>query len=344
MIVLFVFNFVSNWGNQEYLLRTYSKAPSEIFKHYFSSLTTRSVFLVFTLLLFFYYPLNIVLPSIGLIFLRFIYNSFQSLIIYHQKFKEQLAAEFIGFMVVLIPVVYQKKFSVAFFITVYIIATLLKLIMLLIVLKPFPKKRMFQFSKKHIVTASPFFLIIFSGWLGSKIDLYAVNYFLPPADLSQYQLLIMAFIMLQSVSALVIQPFSKHIYRAENKVFLKINRRLGLAAFPTVLIGSITIWYFLEQFTEVHFDGIIYTLLSLATLPMFFFAMDIFKYYKLKQEKTVVTITVFIACINFLIIFFLTPVYGVLGAVIGLLCSKWLTLLVYKTKLATYFNDFSKRF
>lgn len=338
LIVLFVFNFISGWGNQTYLVRQYSKNPSNVFEIFLSSLFTRSILLVPALFIFLYYPLNISLLALGLIVVQYIYNSFQSLIIYHQQFKAQLIAEFTGFTIILFAIFYQESFSVPFFISIYLLSFTLKTILLTITLKPIKVKQIVWYDRNYFKLAFPFFLIGLSGWMHSKVDLYIVNFYLKPSDLSHYQILLMAFTMLQSISALVIHPFSKYIYRSNNKTLQKMRLILGWVGIPIVFFGSIVIWYCLEHFTQVQYNLSVYFILAAASLPTFFYMIDIFNYYKLYQEKKVMYINFGGAAVNLILTLLLISSYGVLGAVIGICSSQWLMLATYKYILLTSTN------
>ncbi|MBL4670512.1 MAG: polysaccharide biosynthesis C-terminal domain-containing protein [Flavobacteriales bacterium] len=332
LITLFIVNFIANWGNQEYLIRAYSKKPNSILNLYFSSLTTRSLFLVLSLGFFFYYSASIAMLGIALIVVQFIYNSLGSLIIYHQKFKSQLLAEFLGFLVIFLAISFNRSFSVSYFLIAYLVSFLLKLSILIPLLKLFPKKGMMQFNKTYILEMAPFFLIGLSGWMQSKVDLYIVDYFLTPSDLAQYQLVITAFIMLLSISALLTQPFSKHLYRINEQVILKIRKLVSWAGLPITIVGSWVIWYFLENYTVVHLNVNVYWMLALSIFPPFLYAVDILNYYKRKEEKKVMKITFIGALINLILTLILTPTYGIFGATIGVCIAKWTVLVIYKIK------------
>jgi len=331
MIVLFIFSFTSNWGNQEYLIRAYSRNPAGINTLFYSSLVTRSVFLSLSLILLIFYPINISLPAIALIVIQFIYNSFNSLIVYHQKFKQQLVAEFLGFLIILSAVIFVKSFSVFFFLTVYLFSLFVKSFVMILVLKPFPKRGVMRFDKTNIIAALPFFLIGLSGWVHSKVDIYVVDYFLTPADLAQYQILITAYMMLGGISAFILHPFSKHIYRINQLALTKIRKLLVLVGVPIVFVGSAMVWFFLNTYTVVRFDMEIYIVMTFASLPPFLFIADIFSCYKLHQEMKVMWINFFGAAIIFILAIVLIPTYGIFGATLGICTTNWLTLILYKT-------------
>jgi O-antigen/teichoic acid export membrane protein len=330
MIVLFVFTFISNWGNKEYLIRAYAREPAMILHLFFSNLTTRAILLVFSFILFVFYPIDIALIGIALIVVRFVYSSLESLIVYHQKFKQQLLAESAGFAIVLLAIVFNKTFSVFYFLCIYLLANLIKSVMVILALKPRPEKGMIKFSKTQVLAAIPFFLIGLSGWMNSKVDLYVVDYYLPASDLLQYQILVTAFIMLQGVSAVVLYPFSKHIYRLNDVVLAKMKNRLALAGVPVVISGSIAIWFFLNSYTAIRFDTAVYLVMAIASFPPFLFMVDIYTFFKTNHEKIVMYVNFIGAILILILTIILIPIYGIFGAALGICCSKWMIFMIYK--------------
>lgn len=329
-IILSVFSFVANWGNKEYLIRDYSKNPSLILSFYFSSLLTRSFLLLSTLILFAFYPFKIALGCILLVIAQFLYNSLNSLITYHQKFKQHLIVEIMGFLMIVTAIFYWDTFSVGYFLMLYVFVTLLKFFLMAVSLQLYSAKLDLNIDKKHLIAASPFFLIALSGWLQSRVDLYIVDYYLTSKDLSQYQVLITAFIMLQSVSALIVNPFSKHIYRADYKLINNMSLLLSAIGLVVVVIGGGTIWIFIENFTIIHFESEVYLIMTIASFPTFLFMIDIFKHYKQGKEKRVMQVNFLGAIANLMVTVYLIQFSGILGAVIGICFAQWLMLAAYK--------------
>jgi len=329
-LTLFVFSFIASWGNTEFLIRSYGKHPALIYQNFLSSLLTRSVFLLLTIVLFFVYPIHIALIVVPLICVQFLSESINSLVVYHHKFKVHILAEIVLFLTVLTALLSLDSFSVSYFLIFYLIANLAKAGILIFALKPFSHRVRGKFDVKLIVSMVPFFLVVFSGWMHSKIELYIIDFFRSPSELSQYQILATAFIMLQGTSSFIIYPFSKHIYRLKAKTVNKIQRILFLISFPSALLGGTAIWLFLSFYTPIRFDISIYILMTLASIPPFLFALDIYKLYKTNMEKEVVRISFVGAFVKLGIALVFVPLYGVLGGVLGVVVSQWVMLLLYK--------------
>ena len=327
LLIVFLFNFIANWGNKEYLIRAYSDQPHQIKALFSRSFYSRSVFLIFAFALFLFYPLSIALAGVALISMRFVYSSFESVVIYQQKFALQFIAELVGFLLILVLIYWNVTFSVFYFLIVYAAVTALKIIVLAVVLKPFSTND-FRFDKGMLRQTIPFFLIGLSGWLHSKIDLYIVDFHLSDAELAQYQILIVAYLMLDAVPAFIVQPFSKHIYRLNAISLNKMRQILRWIALPIVLVGSGAIYLFLFYLTDIKFNIPIYLLMTLGAIPPFFFMIDIFILYRRQKERLIMKISFVGAAVNLFIGLALVPLYGVFGAVVGVCFSKWIMLII----------------
>ncbi len=325
--------FISNFGNKDYLLRTYSKKPSKIYRDFSIAFVSRTVFLLLSLFLFLFFSFEISLLGVLLSVLIYLYQSMESLVIYKQKFTSQLIAEILGFTIILTFVTYYNPLNTKVLLIAYCLAFLLKFIVVLVALKIDFKQMKFRYSLKQIKLLLPFFLIGFSGWLASKIDLYMVNIFLPKDQLAAYQLLMTAFLMLQAFASFIIYPFTKHIYRLNKKSILKIKRILLLVSLPLISICTFIIWFVLERIVKLDLSLELYVLGALSALPIFFFMIDIFQFYKQGKEKIVLYINFIIAIISLFLTLVLIPTYGIKGALYSVVISQFILLFLYKSNL-----------
>jgi len=189
LLTLFVFSFVAGWGNTEFLIRAYGKHPARIYQIFLSSVFTRSAFLLLTPILFFIYPFHIAIIVVPLICVQFLSESMNSLVVYHHKFKAHILAELVVFLIILLALFSLDSFSASYFLLFYLIANLAKAGILILAIKPFSQGVSLKFNVKLIVAMAPFFVIVLSGWMHSRIDLYIIDFFRSPSELSQYQIL-----------------------------------------------------------------------------------------------------------------------------------------------------------
>ena len=333
LIWLIFLAFIISFGNKDYLVRIYSHNPSKIAVHFTRNLVSRSIFLILTIIPFFVFELNIAFASFILLLLLFLYQSFESLVIYFQKFQLQLIAEILGFTIIILGFVLFPNLDLENLIYLFSFSNFIKIIILMFNFKHYFSLDKVKFSFNEIKLSFPFFLIVFSGWMASKIDLYLVNIYLTKKELAAYQLIITAFILLRSFSTLIIYPFSKNIYRLPIKTIDKIKRKLAFVSLPVVILGTIAIWVIFEKILALNLLVICYILGGLSAVPLYFFSIDLFIYYKEKKEKKVVFIGFFSTILNLGLCLTLIPIFNIQGALASLVLTQFTILLVVKSKL-----------
>lgn len=333
LTIINFFAFLGNFGNKDFLLRKYSKHPSKIKDYFTTSLSSRILLLIFSLTMFFLVSAVTALFSVLLILLIYIYQSFDSLIIYHQKFLSQLIAEIVGFTIIIISFSYDFNFETKNILLVYIISFIFKISYITFILRKDITFLKFNFSITELEESFPFFLIIFSGWMASKIDLYIVNFKLSSGQIAEYQIAVTAFLLLQSLSYLLILPFSKHIYRLPKKTIKKIKINLGILSIPIIVLGSFGICILLEYFMNINLKIIFYIIGALSCFPTFFFIVDILTYYRDNKEKKILKINIISSIINLTLTLFLIDKFEIIGAISSVLITNFMILIFYKLNL-----------
>lgn len=328
ILLIFFFNFVGNWGNKEFLIRAFSENPAQIKSLFLNNVIARLILLVLPISLFFYYSFEIGLTCFALVLVRFVYNSFESLIVYHQKFKIHLIAETLGFLVLLFGILWKDEFDLSFFLWIYFYSSLIKAIVLFWIFKPLSAPFSLKFDWTILKVTAPFFLISLAGWLHSKIDLYIVDFHLSSAKFAEYQILIGAFLLLDTLPALLVQPFTKHIYRTDPKTIANLRKLLKIIGIPVVLIGSFGIYLLIDNFTTIEFSKTTYLIMGIGAIPPYLYMIDIFILYRQKKEKLIMRLGFIGAAINLTVGLVFVPIYGILGAAIAVAASKLIMLTV----------------
>jgi O-antigen/teichoic acid export membrane protein len=340
MLWIALFIFISNWGNREFLLRKYSRQGNQIYALFFKNYWTRNILLLPSLFLFFFFPLPIAVFAILLAFLIHTYTSLDSLVVYHQQFGAQLVAELFGFLLIIGGIYTYAVFDLLFILQLFCSAFLLKTICLIIALKLYQEKLIIDFSFEELQTGFPFFLIGFSGWLQSKIDLYIVSAFLTKSQLSDYQLIITAFLMLKSVPAQMILPFSKHIFRLGFGKIQNMKHLLVTVALPITAFGTFGIYIIFEKIIILDLDPMVYFLGGLSCLPYFFYVLDIMEFYKKKEERQVMKINFLGAFLYLGFILIFIKKFQIHGVLLGIIIAQGLILLMYKKgRTKSHFNN-----
>lgn len=326
-IWIYFIAFIAKWSGQNYLIKEFSKNTSAYLNIFYSNILERSLLLVPSIILFFVFPFQVALSAVILIVLLFIYNSFEALIIYNQKFQLQFLTEITGMIIIFIGFVIFPVFSLTTIFYVLGVSCLVKICMLLVTFKPSFGKINISFSFMNLAHTFPFFLIGFSGWLASKCDIYVVSIFFFKKELSEYQILISCFLMLQAIPAYLILPVNKHLFRLSQISIKKIKKKLALIAVPIVVLSSLLIWFVLTFFIQIQFSFLIYFFAILATVPAFLYAVDMMQLYKKNKEKIIIKLSFITASLNLILLFLLTPNFRILGAIISICIAQWLYLL-----------------
>lgn len=326
-IWVFFIAFVAKWSGQNYLIKEFSKNTSTYLSIFYSNILERGVLLFPGIALFFIFPFQEALSAVILLILLFIYNSYEALIVYNQKFQLQFLAEITGMIVIFIGFVVSPVFSLTTIFYVLGVSYLVKICMLLVAFKPSFEKINISFSFMNLGHTFPFFLIGFSGWLASKCDIYVVSIFFSKKELSEYQILISCFLMLQAIPAYLILPVNKHLFRLSQIPIKKIKKKLALIALPIIFVSSLLIWFIITFFIQIQFSFLIYFFATLATFPTFFYVVDMMQLYKKNKEKIIMKLSFVTAGLNLIMLFLLTPNFRILGAIISICIAQWLYLL-----------------
>ena len=321
---------ITNWGNKEFLIRKYSREPSKVNYLFYSSVISRSPLLILSSLFLLFFPFNTAIISIVFSISLYLYSSLDSIIIHRQKFGIQLITDVVGFLIIICVIALLNQFSLNTILLAFIFSTLIKTLILVINLELIKEKILFKFSIKEIQNYLPFFLIAFSGWLATKVDMYLVTLHLNKSDVTEYQLLNSSFLMINAGFAFIVTPFSKHIYRLSINNINKIKKKLNLLAIPYLLIATISIWFIMEKILQLDMNINYYYISAIKTLFPLFFIIDIMILNKKNQERKVTYIIIIGLIINLILILLLINDYKIIGVLISTCISRFILLLIYK--------------
>lgn len=325
-IWIFFIAFIAKWSGQNYLIKEFSKNTSNYLNIFYSNILERCTLLLPSIVLFFIFPFSIACSSFLLILLIFIYNSYDVLLVYKNKLELQLTTEITGILIVIIGFFLFPIFNLTTILYLFCLSFFAKISILFFCFNHSFKKIIIVFSFKNILTTYPFFLIGFSGWLASKSDIYVVSYFFTKKELSEYQMLISCFLILQAIPAYLVLPINKHLFRMSDNSIKKIKIKLLGITIPVVAIFSLTIWFCLKSFMQIEYDVIIYFLISISTIPTFIYIIDILQLIRNNKEKAVMKFSFIIVALNLTLLLMLVPHFKILGAIISVCISQWLYL------------------
>lgn len=325
-IWVFFIAFIAKWAGQNYLMKEFSKNTSNYLNVFYSNFVERSVLLLPSVALFFVFPFPLAFAALVLLVLMYIYNSYDALLVYNQKFEIQFVAEIIGVMLIFSGFLMFPVFNLMLIIYLFSFSYLVKSSILFLHFNHSFSKISIRFSFRNLLQTFPFFLIGFSGWLASKCDIYVVSYFFSKKELSEYQIFISCFLILQAIPAYLILPINTHLFRLTQHSINKIKGKLLLYSFPIILLFTILFWIVLDCFLDIQYSIPIYFFGALSTLPTFIYVVDVLLLYKQNKENYIMKCAFSVLLITIILMLVLLPYFRILGVIISVCVSQWLYL------------------
>ena len=323
---------LASWGNYEYLMRELSKFPKKISAIFQVAFIARIPLIIIALIATgVVYKTNL-LPWMSVWVLSAIINSsLNVLIVYSRRFLPTVIIDFITFTPVLLWTYFnQDELTYDKIIVLLSITTFLKTVFLVLLNKDVLLKNWtLKFDISFYTNATFFFLIGLSGFLQSKSDLYVVNFFLNKTEVGIYQVVITAFIMLQSLSGLLLMPFTKNIYRLSNEKIKNLTVKFIVLGLAITIAGSICIGYSINQLYHFELPFDYFILGGLFAFPSFCYLPTIYQLYRNKQELQVMIINFAGALFNILFTYILIQHISIKGALIGSMLAQWSILIIY---------------
>jgi O-antigen/teichoic acid export membrane protein len=186
-----------------------------------------------------------------------------------------------------------------------------------------------KFAPAWLRAALPFFVLGFSGLLQSRVDLYAVSAYLPPAEVGRYQVYTSLILYLQAGSALVLVPFLKGYYRLGRERLLGASAwlsGLGLlvaaTGIPAVVVG-LRLVYGLTFAPGYFLAGALYV------LPIYFYLPIIYALFQANRPGQVVAVNALGIGVNAALMLWWLPAFGSQGAAWASAAAEWSMVMLY---------------
>ena len=334
-VVFSIVNSVIGWGNKEFLLRSFSRAPRSIDKFWQRSVIARLPLLLLIV------PVLFIFTGIGwhgIAFAAlwgvavFVHQSFESLVMFHKRFTFAATLEAIAAVILLAEIVWLRdRLTLDVLLLIFTIPAWLKAIAIVI----YFRKQAFanwigKFDAAFFRDAQLFFLLTLVGLLEIKIDLLCINYFLPKSEVGRYQVLIMFLIYLKNAGFFLTAPFIKNIYRMNRASLHKLRNRLFAFGAPLLLIGIAAIFVALSQIYGFNFSWDIYLLGYLFAVPHLLYLIETYQLIREKRERIVLMVSIAGIGCNLLLNMLLIPQFGLTGAIFSSAISQWMILILYR--------------
>lgn len=333
-----------SWGNKDFLLRIFSQNPAETSKNWQIAWSARTLLLPLVWLFFllkyqsFFCSIELLIWTFGLFF----FQSYEVIILYEKDFEKMIAVEMTGFLLTFGSIfAWGKGIETADLRLIFILSNILKaLILFILYQKKYPLKWGIEGTKNFLHKAFPFLLIGISGLLNSRADTYMASEYLAKKDLGRYQILMNLVIYVQSISALLLTPFIKNIYRLPPKSFQKLLIRFSLLGLCISLLFLPFFWLIFHYFYLFDWKTSHYIAMFLLCFPMYGTLPLIYRMYKMGEEQKVMYLNFGGTVILVLICLFAMPHYGIAGGLWAAVITQWLTWATYLgLRFRKNFND-----
>lgn len=333
LLFVLIISQLINFGNKEFLLRTFSKKPNKIINTFTSVFFTRL-------------PLTLILSAIGFLFFdawligyifiwslgQFLSHSFETILIYEKKFSYSIIIEVLFFtLLVLAFILYKSNFNIYILIVSYSIYQLCKGLSYFTIFYKYINLKKISINFKYFKISFWFFLLSILGFLTNKTDLYIVDMFLNKKTLSNYQIINSLLVFTMSLSAYIFIPFVKNIYRIKRKTILKIKKLLFLCGLIVSIFCIVIVYYVATYFLNTSYSLYFYLIAFFYILPCFAYGIDILMLFKKGKEKTVVLYLFYGVVINTITsILLLNNNFDIIGALVGGTTAQLLILVLLK--------------
>lgn len=331
------------WGSKDFLLRRFSQSPTTMRTEWQSSFSSRLIVVpIFIIVLgAFFHSWTVMIPLSIWLLVMVVSQSIEVVVLYHRKFGIAIVGEILFFGVAAGGLLLDPNgFRLSNMVGWWAIGQGLKAVYLS---GKFYSETWFRFkwhwSAEHWTQAWPFFLVGFVSLLQSRIDLYLVNFYLDPAPVAHYQVLIGLLLYVQAMAGFTLLPYVKVLYRLRNDQFYSIQRNLGLIGIGAAGLGvplMLGILWWLYGFAP-EWPHLIWGILYVW--PMYVYTTAIYHNYKYHRERSLLKVYVAGTLLNAGLNVWLLPVYGITGALAASAVAQWLILgwlLVLQNKISRH--------
>ena len=283
------------WGNKEYLLREYSTAPANISSLFQKTMFSRSILLAL--------PLGII-PFLGFrtqetlfvllwIVLRFISQSFESLITFHRKFTVGIVCEIISLAAMITGIIVLKNPTYENFLQIISVSLLARTLSVSFFFRDnlFIRSPM-KWNAPVLYASLPFAMLIMGGFIHSQADMLCVIHYLSKKEIAHFQIITAGLLFIQSTSNFVFAPFAKTFYRLTARHMRKPRIMFLTGGFACVIFG-LTAMYFALGFLygialtpTMLIAGIFYSYLP------FTYLLSVYTLYKRRKTGWVFAINI----------------------------------------------------
>jgi O-antigen/teichoic acid export membrane protein len=180
--------------------------------------------------------------------------------------------------------------------------------------------------------ALPFFLPSIIGFIQSKADIYIVALLLSENKLAEYQIFITLLSMIHQVVLLTITPYTKIMYRLNDLVINRLTWTFFRWGIVVSILSMPAIYFIITFYYRFTLEWSAYWVGLLLVLPLFFYSIKTYQWFKHNDQYKVVVINLLMAIVSLLLSIALIPKWGITGALLASCASQWLAFFLFLRK------------
>jgi O-antigen/teichoic acid export membrane protein len=333
MAVIQVVTVVASWGSKDYLLKEFSLYPAGIKKLWVENIFSRLLIpFIICIAIYIIFPFPVNALMIVWIFSLFISKSYDVFIFYHKSFAFSLFTELLSLTILLLLILCNRdQLDINYVLSSYMYSGLLKAFLFIIYYRKETRiSSHYKINIRAIKNATPFFILAFVGILSTKVDIFCINYFMVKETLGNYQVFFSFLLLIQGLGYLLVEPFSKNLYRLDEKSLKKIRSYLLLAGLLVSSVGIVAVYFILFYFYKIDLSLYIYVYGFLFCIPVFLYSIIVYKLFKFHNERWVIYISVSSILLNVILNFFTIPIWDLTGVLFSTMIVQWGKLLSFK--------------
>ncbi|QBZ96856.1 polysaccharide biosynthesis protein [Flavobacterium sangjuense] len=327
---------IISWGNKEFLIREFSKAPNKIIENFYLVFNSRLPLLVLAVVAaLFVFPISCFWFFALWIISVYISQSLEVFWIYKRDYAKSILLEILSFSGLVLLLFYNKINSDKL-IEYYSYYQLMRAILYIILYASELKKLHFAIDKKYFVTAVSFFLLGLVGFLQSRMDFVIITFFESDQNVAVYQIITTFFILIHALGTFLIFPYMKNIYRLQ-KSSVSVFQRFIAVISPLVVCFCLAVLFLIMHYVyNISLDYHYYLLGFLITFPPYLYTVKILILYKENKQGFILKTGIIAIVINSLAsILLLYLGYGLKGALMGSAIAHLFTAYQYLTHFST---------
>ena len=331
LLFFFIVSLTSNWGSKTFLMRAFSQNPKNIVTEWQALFMARLPICVLCVIsVFFFFEFHLSLFMTMWMVSAYVYHSLFPIIFYNRAYEKMIGIEITAFLVLIFLVYFQKEnLSSLVLVQSYALHVFVKALLTIIFHTHFFNFKSFRFNSKLLWISFPFFLLGISGFLQSKIDIYAYSFYYEGKPLGEYQIISGFFIFSQSIVMLLVFPYVKNIYRMSTNSIDRIRKNSAVYGLVLHSIVVVSIYFALLLF-DIKLSVIQMILGFMIGYPCYIYTLDILLLFKEHKEYLVIKISIICLSINFLVSILLLHLdYNITGTLVGNAAAQIIALYCY---------------